>query len=161
MRLFPQGVTVVTTEAEGGPKGMTVSSFISVSLEPPLVLVSIGKVAEAHDSFVKADSFAVNFLAEDQGAVSDLFAGRTGVKDIFGAVKFHRGKTGSPILDGARAVIECRKWRVVDAGDHSMVLGEVVSTSMGDDERPLVYYAQRYTTIEKEEQQARSLEKTE
>ncbi len=154
MRYFPQGVTVVTANAADGPKGMTVSSFTSVSLNPPLVLVSIAKSSELHDVFLKAKSFAVNFLADDQTSVSDLFAGRVRVKDRFEKVRFHAGTTGSPIIEGARAAIECNVWRVYDGGDHSIVLGEVVKAGTMSSRRPLVYYVQQYTTTERAEHAA-------
>jgi flavin reductase (DIM6/NTAB) family NADH-FMN oxidoreductase RutF len=148
MRLFPQGVTVVTTQTKHGPRGLTVSSFISVSLDPPLVLVSLGRGSDLHGSFVRAKSFAVNFLAADQKSVSERFAGKVEVKERFDGISTHKGVTGSPIIDGVRAAIECRVWRVYDGGDHSLVLGEVVRASATREARPLVYYAQRYATIE-------------
>ncbi len=144
----------MTAMAEDGPKGITVSSFTSISLNPPLVLVSLAKGSALHDSLVRADSFAVNFLADDQKSVSDLFAGRVEVKDRFEKIRSHRGQTGSPLIDGARAVIECRRWRVLDGGDHSIILGEVVSASGLSERRPLVYYARQYTTTERSEQPA-------
>lgn len=154
MRLFPQGVTVVTAQSEDGPKGITVSSFTSVSLNPPLVLVSLARGSDLHDLLTSTKSFAVNFLADDQKSVSDLFAGRIQVKERFDMVKFHKGSTDSPIIDGARAVIECNVWRVYDGGDHSIVLGEVVKASALSTRRPLVYYTQQYTTTEQADEPA-------
>ena len=148
MRAYPQGVTVVTTQAKNGPMGMTVSSFISVSLTPPLVLVSIAKDSPRNDPYREAKSFAVNFLADDQKSVSDRFAGRTDALDRFEGLKFKLGVTGSPIKDGVRAVIECKTWRVYEGGDHSLITGEVVAAQALSDKRPLVYYAQQYTTTE-------------
>ena len=148
MRAYPQGVTVVTTQSDDGPKGITVSSFTSVSLSPPLVLVSIAKGSEAHDLYRRAKDFAVNFLADDQRSVSDRFAGKTEARDMFEGLKFELGVTGSPIIDGALAVIECKTWRVYEGGDHSLIIGEVVATQAPTDKRPLVYYAQQYTTTE-------------
>ncbi len=148
MRAYPQGVTVVTRRADDGPKGITVSSFTSVSLSPPLVLVSIAKESKPHDLYRKAKGFAVNFLADDQKSVSDRFAGRTEALDMFEGLKFKLGVTGSPIIDGACAVIECKTWRVYEGGDHSLIIGEVVAAQVPSDKRPLVYYAQQYTTTE-------------
>ena len=147
MRVYPQGVTVVTTDS-GGPKGLTVSSFTSVSLDPPLVLVSIAKGSALHDLFRAAESYAVNFLADDQKSVSDRFAGRTQAKDRFEGIKFAKGVTGSPIISGARAVLECRAWKVYEGGDHSILVGEVLSAKTLNSKRPLVYYSQQYTTTE-------------
>ncbi len=148
MRAYPQGVTVVTTSTPDGPKGITVSSFTSVSLSPPLVMVSLSKGSALHDMFTEAGAFAVNFLSDDQKSVSDRFAGRTELKDRFKWIRHSAGVTGSPLIEGARAVIECRRWKVYDGGDHSMVLGEVVSAKAANSKRPLVYFAQQYTTVE-------------
>jgi flavin reductase (DIM6/NTAB) family NADH-FMN oxidoreductase RutF len=150
MRVYPQGVTVVTVES-GGPKGLTVSSFTSVSLDPPLVLVSISKGSGLHDVMHEAKAYAVNFLADDQKSVSDRFAGRTDKKDRFEGIRFTKGLTGSPIIAGSRAVIECRAWRTYDGGDHSILVGEVVSAKALSSKKPLVYYSQQYTTTESAE----------
>jgi flavin reductase (DIM6/NTAB) family NADH-FMN oxidoreductase RutF len=151
MRVYPQGVTVVTTTAKDGPKGITVSSFASVSLEPPLVLISIAKTSALHEVFKGSNAFAVNFLADDQKSVSDRFAGRVELKDRFEGLKFRAGATRSPIIDGVRAMIECQTWRVSEGGDHSIIVGEVVAAKVLNTKRPLVYYAQQYTTTELQE----------
>jgi flavin reductase (DIM6/NTAB) family NADH-FMN oxidoreductase RutF len=148
MRVYPQGVTVVTAKSPDGPKGITVSSFTSVSLDPPLVLVSIARSSALHQAFREAAGFAVNFLADDQKSVSDRFAGRMELKDRFVGLKFKEGVTGAPIIDGVRAVIECRAWKAYDGGDHSLLIGEVVSARAINSKRPLVYYSQQYTTTE-------------
>ena len=148
MRVFPQGVTVVTTASETGPRGLTVSSFTSVSLDPPLVLVSIAKSSALHDIMRSSKSFAVNFLADDQKSVSDRFAGRTNAKDRFEGIGFTEGKTGSPIIKGVRAAIDCNQWKTFDGGDHTLIVGEVVSAANFGSKRPLVYYSQQYTTTE-------------
>jgi 3-hydroxy-9,10-secoandrosta-1,3,5(10)-triene-9,17-dione monooxygenase reductase component len=148
MRVFPQGVTVVTTSSDDGPRGLTVSSFTSVSLEPPLVLFSIAKSSGLHDLYRRSKAFAVNFLADDQKSVSDRFAGRTKSKDRFDGVSFTSGQTGSPIIRGVRAVIECRPWQTFEGGDHTVFVVEVVSAVTYGSKRPLVYYSQQYTTTE-------------
>lgn len=147
MRTFPQGVTVVTTISRDGPKGVTVSAFTSLSLDPPLVLVSLSKASAVHDVFTQSTEFAVNFLADDQKSVSDRFAGRHEIKEKFDGIGFRAGTTGSPVIPRARAVIECRTWRVYDAGDHSLLIGEVLRAEKLSDKPPLVYYAQQYTTM--------------
>jgi flavin reductase (DIM6/NTAB) family NADH-FMN oxidoreductase RutF len=154
MRQYPQGVTVVTADGRDGPKGITVSSFTSISLSPPLIMVSLAKGSMLHDSFKGAKAFAVNFLADDQKSVSDTFAGRTSTGDRFRGLKFHAGTSGSPLIDGARAVIECELWRVYEGGDHSLLVGEVVAASVLSKKRPLVYYEQKYTTTEPPERPA-------
>jgi 3-hydroxy-9,10-secoandrosta-1,3,5(10)-triene-9,17-dione monooxygenase reductase component len=148
MRAFPQGVTVVTTKALDGPKGITVSSFTSVSLDPPLVLISIAKSSALHDAFRVCKAFGVNFLADDQRSVSDRFAGRIEAKDRFDGINFTEGTTSSPIIEGVRAIIECRTSKVYEGGDHSILVGEVVTARALNSKRPLVYYLQQYTTTE-------------
>lgn len=148
MRVFPQGVTVATTQGAGGPAGITVSSFTSVSLSPPLVLISIAKSSGLHEVFRDAQAYAVNFLSDDQKTVSDRFAGRTREKDRFAGIKVTKGTTGSPVISGARAVVECKAWKVYDGGDHSLLIGEVVAAKTFNSKRPLVYYSQQYTTTE-------------
>ncbi|MDG6985393.1 MAG: flavin reductase family protein [Nitrososphaerota archaeon] len=150
MRIYPQGVTVVTTDSHG-PKGLTVSSFTSVSLDPPLVLVSIAKGSAMHDVLRNAEAYAVNFLADDQKSVSDRFAGRTQATERFEGIKFAKGTTGSPVIAGARAALECRAWAAYDGGDHSILVGNVVSAKTMNSKKPLVYYAQQYTTTEQME----------
>ena len=127
---------------------MTVSSFTSVSLEPPLVLISIAKGSAMHDLFREAKAYAINFLADDQKSVSDRFAGRTSARDRFEGLRFTKGVTGSPIIEGARVAIECKAWKVYEGGDHSILVGEVVSAKTLNSKRPLVYYSQQYTTTE-------------
>ncbi len=130
---------------------MTVSSFTSVSLDPPLVLISIAKGSAVHDRFRHARAFAVNFLADDQKSVSDRFAGRTRAREKFDGMRFAKGVTGSPLIDGVRAAIECNAWQVYEGGDHSLLVGEVVAAKTFNSKRPLVYYSQQYTTTEQVE----------
>jgi flavin reductase (DIM6/NTAB) family NADH-FMN oxidoreductase RutF len=148
MRSYPQGVTVVTVMAEDGPVGLTVSSFTSVSLDPPLVLISIAKSSGLYALFRDAGAFAVNFLADDQKTVSDRFAGRTGEKHRFDGIRFTKGMTGSPVISGSRAVLECKAWQRFEGGDHSILVGEVVVAKTLNSKKPLVYYSQQYTTTE-------------
>lgn len=139
---------MATTKGPAGATGLTVSSFTSVSLDPPLILISIAKGSAMHDLFREAKVYVINFLADDQKSVSDRFAGRTSAKDRFEGLRFTRGVTGSPIIEGARVAIECKAWQVYDGGDHSILVGEVVSAKTLNSKRPLVYYSQQYTTTE-------------
>ncbi len=148
MRVYPQGVTVVTTSVPDGPKGITVSSFTSVSLTPPLIMISLAKGSVMYDVLVGSKAFAVNFLADDQKSVSDRFAGRGEPKDRFEGIRFRPGSSGSPVIEGVRAVIECRVWKVYEGGDHSLVIGEVIDARTLGKKRPLVYLTQQYTTTE-------------
>jgi flavin reductase (DIM6/NTAB) family NADH-FMN oxidoreductase RutF len=140
---FATGITVASVrDASGTPHGLTVNSFTSVSLEPPLVLVCLGHEASVLEYFRAASHFGISILAEDQRALSDHFA-RKG-HDRFDGVAWHAGPHGAPILDGVVASLECRVERRLAAGDHDIFLGEVVSTSVHEDSRPLIYFASRY-----------------
>jgi len=144
MGRFSTGVTVVTTCDGDRPAGVTVNTFASISLNPPLVMVSIDKRSHMHDLTAHMGFFAVNILGADQQEVSRRFAGQTGDRnDRFRQTSFHAGKTGAPILDDAIAHVECRVVEVYPAGDHSIFLGQVEALGASAGE-PLVYYRARY-----------------
>lgn len=147
MRLYPQGVTVVTTSYGGRHYGITVSSFTSISLNPPLVMISISKTSWLNGIFTNSEYFAVNLLAEDQKSVSDRFAGREGVEERFRGIKFTVTEKGSPIIHGVRAYLECKRWNIYDGGDHSIIVGEVVDGRKLSNRQPLAYYMQQYVTL--------------
>lgn len=122
---FATGVTVVTTrDVAGNPRGMTANSFASVSLEPPLVMVCVSTSAPIWKALAQAGGFAVNVLADDQRNLSQRFA--TPLPDKFADLAWRAGPTGAPILDGVVAHLDCRTYRHVEAGDHVILLGEVV-----------------------------------
>lgn len=121
---FLTGVTIVTTiDAEGLPRGFTANSFTSVSLEPPLVLVCIAKKALGHEAFSTSRGFAINILSEDQKAASGTFASKAA--DKFASVAWQSGNTGNPLIEGSVAVFDCAMEQLVDAGDHSILIGRV------------------------------------
>jgi len=121
---FMTGVTVVTAfGADGQPLGFTANSFASVSLSPPLLLVCIARTSRNYTALTSASGFAVNVLAEDQKEVSNTFA--RPVEDRFASVDWQRGPSGSPVFDAAAAWFDCAMERVVDAGDHAILLGRV------------------------------------
>ncbi len=143
MRVFPQGVVVVTAEGDEGPRGITVSAFTSLSLMPPLVLICIMKTSQAHASIEKG-GFVVNVLADDQGAVSDHFA----TPNLTSEEQFKDHASGSseriPRIDGCLGYLECR---VVDRhfqGDHTVFIGEVERAEMGKEGSPLVFCDRQY-----------------
>lgn len=148
MRRFPQGVTVVTIQSNGQPLGITVASFTSISLTPPLILVSIAKGTFYHDPIVTSNSFAVNILASDQADISERFAGKVPQgEDRFHSVKSRIGASGSPLMENALSWIECCNWKTIDAGDHTIILGEVIDCSIGKEAAPLLYFNRQYATI--------------
>ena len=121
---FMTGVTVVTAlDENGAPLGFTANSFSSVSLDPPMVLVCVANTSRNYDSLVKARGFAVNVLAENQIDVSNTFA--RPVEDRFAAVSWHKGPNGAPILADVTAWFDCRMHKTVDAGDHTILIGQV------------------------------------
>jgi flavin reductase (DIM6/NTAB) family NADH-FMN oxidoreductase RutF len=128
---FATGVTVLTTrEANGTLRGFTANSFSSVSLDPPLVLVCIGNNAHSGPAFCDAPYFAVNVLTAAQEGVASLFASRS--EDKFGVADWHEGAHGLPLLPGALATLICAQHKLVKAGDHVILIGEVLETEISD-----------------------------
>ena len=122
---FVTGITVVsTTNDDGAPRGFTANSFTSVSLDPPLVLVCIAKTASSCPVFSRAEYFAINVLAEAQANVSNIFA--TKVADKFSQIAWRFGAHGVPLIENAAASFECRRYEVREAGDHVLLIGEVL-----------------------------------
>lgn len=145
---FATGVAVVTAASPGGPVGMTVNSFSSVSLDPPLVLFCVNRRSRLHPAFAEAEAFAVHMLGEGQRDISQRFA--TPGFDRFGEIRPREGLRGTPLLDGTLAVIECATEQIVAAGDHDIVIGRVVmvEAAPGAAEDPLLYYGGAYRSIE-------------
>lgn len=136
---FTTGVTIVTTvNAEGMPVGMTVSSFNSVSLTPPLVLWSLGQATSLYPVFLRCQHYAVHVLALEQEALARRFAARDG--DRFAQVDWQPNAEGVPIIGGALAVFECALRHRYAGGDHLIVVGEVLRCQRLGGE-PLLYHA--------------------
>jgi len=133
---FPTGVTVLATMHNGEPRGFTANSFASVSLSPPLVSVCIAKSSSSQNAFFAANYFAVNVLAEHQSDLSTIFATKNANR--FTSHAWKKSPFGSPILDGVSAWFDCRKYDWIDAGDHIILLGEVLAFR-GTDLNPLGY----------------------
>jgi flavin reductase (DIM6/NTAB) family NADH-FMN oxidoreductase RutF len=149
MRLFPTGVTVVTSGQEERAEGMTANAVISVSLDPPLFLVSVHKDARLNPRIREERYFAANVLAAEQEGLSRLFAsperssGLPAIHSLGGGY----GSTGAPLASGALAAIECELEAVYPGGDHDLFLGRVVTVRMGDTRKaPLIYHEGGYTT---------------
>ncbi len=121
---FMTGVTVVTShDGDGAPIGFTANSFTSVSLEPPLLLISLSKSSSNFETLTSATGFAVNILSEDQEDISNRFARR--VDDRFAGLDWDTGPHGSPLLGGVAAWFDCSMHKTVDAGDHVLLIGQV------------------------------------
>ena len=142
---FATGVTVLTTrDPAGRPVGMTASSVASVSLNPPLVLVSVDQKNDMYPALQAAQRFVLNVLAADQEALSRRFAEEH--PNRFDGVGYQQSKHGIPVLDGVLASIECEKQAEVPGGDHSVFFGIVTGGSVSD-RRPLLYYRGGYAGL--------------
>lgn len=147
LKLWASGVTVVTSKTEShGLKGMTATSFTSVSVDPPQILVCINKSADTGDAVLEDKTFAVNVLKTDQMEISNQFAGGASQEQRFANVNWHEGKSGAPIFDDALVTIECTVVQQVLAGTHWIVIGEVQAVKCHSGE-PLLYYNSAYCGI--------------
>lgn len=142
---FASGVTVVTGHSGGEPVGMTCQSFSSVSLDPPLVLFVPATTSRAWPRMRESGLFCVNVLADDQVGISERMAGRG--TDKFAGLDWRPSPaTGSPVLAGTLAYVDCRVQAVHEAGDHYVVLGRVLDLDVLRDADPLVFFRGRYGT---------------
>ena len=155
MRVFPQGVVVVTALPKGGePRGITVSSFMSVSLDPPSVVICIMKSASSYETIDSAGSFAVNILAEDQGPVSDHFATpNLSSEEQFRDMEHEEREGQPPLLSGCIGYLDCKVVEKVAHGTHSLFVGQVEGGKVTRDARPLVFYSRRYWGVGEETHQ--------
>jgi N-acetyl-1-D-myo-inositol-2-amino-2-deoxy-alpha-D-glucopyranoside deacetylase len=146
---FASGVTVLTSVLDGEPHGMTASSLASLSLDPPLVMVGVGRQTVMADHVVASGRFALNILGAHQGAVSTAFAdpARPLGDAMFAGIATVTSESGAVLLTDAIAHLECRVTAVHDGGDHLLVVGEVVALA-GDGDDPLVYYRGTYGRFE-------------
>ncbi|MBO1287097.1 flavin reductase family protein [Streptomyces sp. CAI-21] len=143
---FTTGVTVVTAMSSRGPIGMTVNSFSSVSLDPPLVLFSVSRRSQLCDHLTAAGSFAVNILSAEQRALSTQFA-KPGL-NRFGAAPWRAGTSGAPILSDVIAILECQVTDIHDGGDHMIIVGRVEESAYrADFVPPLIFYRGQYQEI--------------
>jgi flavin reductase (DIM6/NTAB) family NADH-FMN oxidoreductase RutF len=143
---FATGVTVVTClNAEQRPAGLSVNSFTSVSLDPPLLLVCLAKQAASAAALIEASHFAVNVLQTGQQPASIRFSTRD--EDRFGATPWSCGEAGAPILADSLGVFECQRHAVHDGGDHYMLVGQVVKASFDAGLDPLLYFRGKYRRL--------------
>ncbi len=152
MSSFPTGVTIVTVAFDGNMHGMTVNSFSSVSLDPMLVLVCLNEASRGAGLIERAGAFAVNVLSAGQQDLSRWFASphRPVGPAMFDGVPVEPGSTGSLVLAGATASFDCRLQQTHRAGDHLIVLGEVVALIHRPQLEPLIFHAGTYKSLEHE-----------
>jgi flavin reductase (DIM6/NTAB) family NADH-FMN oxidoreductase RutF len=154
MRMWATGVTIVSTQADSRRLGMTVSSFTSVTLEPPLILVCIQKHLPTAQAILESQAFAVSMLGQEHEGLSNRFAGFTPLaegEDRFDGVAVQIAQTGAPILQEAMGWLDCRLHSVLDGSTHHIFMGQVVEASgypaEGQIEAPLLYYNRGYRTL--------------
>ena len=141
LRKFASGVTLLTVAHNGRIHGMTVSSFASLSLEPPLVVACLEKGSRTRAMLLDSRAFSVNVLGAHQESVARAFS--TAGEKTFSGLSYHRGRKGAPLLDDAIAWIECDVHQIADGGDHDLVVGEVVECT-ATDRPPLLYFDRHY-----------------
>lgn len=140
---FATGISVVTTCAAGGePQGMTVNSFSSLSLDPPLILWSIQNDSDCAEAFAGAGGFAVNILRDHQEDVSRHYASKGNHTLIPGS--YRMGETGQAVLIDCLASLECELWRRYEGGDHTIIVGRVLEMASHATAQPLVFFGGQY-----------------
>ena len=144
MGRFATGVTLVTARSDEKILGMTANAVLSLSLDPPLILVSVNKKNQMHKFLKKSNCFAINVLRDDQEEISRRFA-TPGPKD-FSDLELVESKTGSPVLVNALAFIDCQIVQVVPGGDHDMFIGKPLAGETRDG-NPLIFYSGQYTQL--------------
>ena len=148
MGAFTTGVTVITSTYNHKPCGMTVNSFSSVSLQPPLILWCLGNNQPNHDHFIATEFFAVNILAQHQQAISDHFA-QSGQQD-FSCCDWVMSKRSLPLLSGCVATLECQQQQTIQAGDHHIMVGKVLAVRRTW-QSPLVFINGQYGEFQQQQ----------
>lgn len=144
---YVTGVTVVSTvSTDDEPVGFTANSFTSVSLDPALLLICVGKKQSSFDIFSNASSFIVNILGSEQKQLADRFARFKGER--FEGIEWHKSKMGNPILGGSCAWFDCNLFKRVDAGDHLVLIGEIIEFA-DHGENGLGYFRHEYFSTDR------------
>ena len=147
MARLPAGVVLVSTRAGEGYKAMTASSLVSISLEPPMVLVGLERDSATRTAIIETKAFNVSLLTRAQEFVADRFAGRAPAVDAKWNTLPHRlGTNGIPLLSGAAAWLECRLAQVHHAGDHDICIGEVEAAELGTGD-PLILWDRQFWSL--------------
>ena len=153
MARFASGVTVVTTTLDQSCFGLTVSAFCSVSLTPPLVMVSLDLTSQTFPLIQESQVFAVNILSQEQEHLALRFASKDLRVKTFADIPLQVGQTGAPLFTGSLARIECRLTGIYPAGDHALMLGEVVHIDVSAEslaKAPLLYYRSSFLMFQQE-----------
>jgi 3-hydroxy-9,10-secoandrosta-1,3,5(10)-triene-9,17-dione monooxygenase reductase component len=142
---FATGITIVTATDEGEPVGFSCQSFAALSLDPPMVILAPAKSSTSWPRIARAGAFCVNILGEHQEAVCRAFAVSGG--DKFDGVDWSPGVTGSPLIEGSLATVECTLGAIYEGGDHELVTGHVVDMEIGKGS-PLLFYRSGFGRFE-------------
>jgi flavin reductase (DIM6/NTAB) family NADH-FMN oxidoreductase RutF len=142
MRRFPTAVTVVTTVLDGRLKGFTATAVASVSVDPPRVLVCVNRIARTHPIISQAERFCVNLLRLEQEAIARVFAARVS-DDPFAHIAYRTESTGSPVIEGSLAYLDCVVSEEYSAGTHTIFIGDVVACD-AQEGTPLGYFDGAY-----------------
>ncbi len=142
MSRLAAGVTVVTTELDGRPWGLTVSASCSISMDPPLILISLASKAASTHAIIKNDRFSVSVLAEDQIDVAKAGA-KAGAPKFFEEFTESKGNANYSVKS-ALANIHCKVYKVVEAGDHTIFIGLVENVELGESKSPLLYFDRQF-----------------
>lgn len=148
MRNWATGVTVVSARVGDQQHGMTVSSFTSISLSPPLLLISLERVTKTHQLVEKAGYFGVSLLARGQEHISDRFAGRhTEHTNRFDGLEIFTMQSGAPLLLDSLAAFDCKTVTTLPGGTHTIYIGEVLAARQLRNDFPLIYFDRKYREI--------------
>ena len=147
MRQFPQGVTLVTTRYEGQVRGVTISSFTSLSLDPPLVMIAVAKNASSYLAFVKSEFFNIQLLASTQDSIAARFATKIDHDEKFRGLQYAFDSKNNPVIDQALGYLECMRNQVHEVGDHSLIIAKVIGAKILGNSEPLIYHNRKFTTI--------------
>ncbi len=146
MAKLPTGIAIVTIADNMGKMGMTISTFNSLSLDPMLVMFTLNLQAKRYKRIISSEYFVINVLSEDQGAISQLFALNQHVNWNETEDSSCVGQGGCPVLKNITAYFECKLHKILEGGDHAIIVGEVIS-GRSYDAKPLIYHEREYTKI--------------
>jgi flavin reductase (DIM6/NTAB) family NADH-FMN oxidoreductase RutF len=148
MRGWSAGVTVVTATFEGQAHGMTVNSFTSISLDPPMITICLHGSTRTHEMVLKSGVFGLTILSNEQSSISDLFAGRRPeITDRFAGLKTEILVTGSPLIVGGLSWLDCQVAQTLEVGPNTLFISEVVAARAGDAGEPLIYHNRKYWNL--------------
>ena len=150
LRAWTTGVAVITSIHEGQQYGMTINSFNSVSLEPPVISVTLRQLTHTHDLVVKSGMFALTVLASGQKDLSDLFAGKLpNIANRFDGLKTEKLLSDAPILEHGMAYFNCRVMNSIPIGENTLFIAEVIAARGEGEGEPLVYHNREYWKLTK------------